>query len=73
MNHAHEFPVEKMCQVLGVSRSGYYRFKRYELKSEDERSAYLDDKIRREFTRSRESYGSPRLTIALKAQGVRTH
>ena len=26
MDHRLEFPVEKMCQVLQVSRSGYYRW-----------------------------------------------
>ena len=26
-NHRSEFSVEKMCRVLDVSRSGYYRFR----------------------------------------------
>lgn len=63
------FAVKKMSDVLGVSRSGYYvsgptgpRAK------ENERLGAL---IRQVWMKSRELYGSPRITVELHSQGVR--
>ena len=59
-----------MCEVLKVSRSGYYSSLN---RSESERSKanrrLLSD-IRMVHDRSRRTYGSPRVTAELHAQGV---
>lgn len=57
-----------MCEVLGVSTSGYYYWKK-ELK-EDLQTSDLDAKIRVIFTESRQTYGSPRIYKALHKEGI---
>ena len=57
-----------MCVVLGVSRSGYYYWRKELkgcLKTQD-----LDEKIKEVFEKSRQTYGSPRIHKALKKNGV---
>jgi putative transposase len=65
------FEVKKMAEVLGVNRSGYYAY-RMRLKSsralENER---LQTLIRLIWGKSRELYGSPRITAELRSQGLR--
>jgi putative transposase len=58
-DHRAEFPVDLMCQVLGVSRSGYYAWR-----------ARLVEQIREAHEESRSVYGSPRVYRELKARGV---
>jgi putative transposase len=65
------FRVKKMSEVLGVSRSGYYASLeegRGERARENERLGAL---IRQIWVKSRELYGSPRITVELQAQGAR--
>lgn len=70
MDHRLEFPVEKMCQVLGVSRSGYYRW--YKQLGDIERlDDDLDGLIQHSFESSRGTYGSPRIWYDLAKQGIR--
>ena len=69
MEHAKEFPVKKMSEVLGVSRSGYYTW----LKNKDEKEAkveLLDAQIKKVFDASRQTYGSPRVKDALEKKKV---
>ena len=57
-----------MCKVLGVSRSGYYKW----LKTADQiKGTYrdLDQKIERSFEQSRCNYGSPRIAQDLVKSG----
>ena len=64
------FRVKKMSEVLGVSRSGYYASAGGggERARENERLGVL---IRQIWVKSRELYGSPRITVELQAQGIR--
>lgn len=63
------FSVEKMCNVLGASRSGYYnRMKNGKSKRELEREDLLS-KIKEAYVESRGIYGSPRITAELKRRG----
>jgi putative transposase len=59
------FRVKKMSEVLGVSRSGYYVYleeRGGERARENERLGAL---IRQIWVKSRELYGSPRITVEL--------
>ena len=67
--HQHEFKVEKMANVLGVSRSGFYGFVKGEITLHKKRDLYLGERITMIFEESRQTYGSPRIHAALKAQG----
>jgi len=61
-----------MCKCLGVSSSGYYKYKkRKAIRAADPSSvpgAELDERIRQSFDTSRGTYGSPRITIDLNKQ-----
>lgn len=59
-----------MCEVLKVSKSGYYSWRNRpeSARSKDNRSLLIQ--IRLSHRRSRQTYGSPRITEDLRAQGV---
>ena len=65
------FAVRKMCRVLGVSRSGYYRYLRRGLSRRHEESRSLLTKIRQVWEWSHKIYGSPRVTAELRDRGFR--
>ncbi|RXG63564.1 IS3 family transposase [Candidatus Atribacteria bacterium 1244-E10-H5-B2] len=50
-----------MCQVLKVSRSGYYDWVKYPLSKRRIKDMKLKQKIREIYTNSRKTYGSPRI------------
>jgi putative transposase len=62
-----------LCEALLVSRSGYYDWKKRSQKPGPRQveNAYLRERIREEFARSRRTYGSPRLAHALGCPGRR--
>jgi len=69
MDYANQFPVKKMCEVFGVSRSGYYNW----LSKKDclaTQMNTLDERIKREFDKSRATYGSPRICLELQQTGI---
>jgi len=69
-NHRSEFSVKKMCRVLGVSRSGYYIWGKH-IKSDRQReNEHLLVYIRDAFEKGRGTYGSPRVTAELQANGI---
>lgn len=65
------FPVQAMCQALGVSRSGYYAWKARPLEGTDPETMALTAEIKSAHHRSRGTYGSPRIHHELRARGVR--
>ena len=65
-NYSSRFPVEMMSRVLGVSRSGYYKYLKMRLLKE--RQGGLDKRIKAAFEASRRRYGSPRLSQLLNKQ-----
>jgi transposase InsO family protein len=70
--HLTAFPVDVSCEVLQVSRSGYYaRRKRPPQSARAKRREDLAVKIERVHAQNRKVYGSPRVCQALKAQGER--
>lgn len=62
--------VEEMARVLGVSRSGYYHFFHRKISKRQQENEKLQEMIRTIFSKSRHTYGSPRIHAELKAQGV---
>lgn len=66
-----EFEVQAMCEVLDVSRAGYYAWLKRPASARERANAILDEQISKVFAESRETYGSPRVHSALKKQGVK--
>ena len=62
--------VATMCRVLGVSRSGYYAARQRPPSARAQDDAALTERIREIHTRSRETYGSPRIHAELRYEGV---
>ena len=60
-----------MCRVLGVSRSGYYAWRKRPQSQRQRQNRLLTVQIAAIFRASRQSYGSPRVRAELRAQGVR--
>jgi putative transposase len=60
-----------MCQVLNVSRSGYYAWRKRLPSVREMANQKLLQAIRKEYQESDEVYGSPRITEALRRQGWR--
>jgi len=59
-----------MANVLGVSRSGYYRYVQSKPSHREQANQVLLEQIKKVHQDSRELYGSPRVYAALKQQGV---
>jgi putative transposase len=59
-----------MCQVLGVSKSGYYKWLNSEPSRRSMENQTLTLSIRKIHKRSKGTYGSPRIAEELRAQGV---
>lgn len=60
-------PVSRLCQLLGVSVSGYYAWKTRKASVRQRTDLVLLADIRSRFTASRETYGSPRMHAELTA------
>ena len=70
MKGAHS--VAMLCELLGVSRSGYYRWKESAPTTREREDDALADKIVQAHAESRSAYGAPRIVEDLKAQGIKT-
>lgn len=64
------FPVGKMCEVLQVSRSSFYHWKKIKPTGRSERRAVLSAAIFSIYHWSRGRYGSPRIARELEAKGM---
>jgi putative transposase len=63
------YPVEVACEVLGISRSGYYAWKKRKQSQREQENQALIEHIRRIHRMSRKTYGSPRVHAALGHAG----
>jgi putative transposase len=70
-NHRNVFPIEKMCTVFKVSRSRFYTWLSNELSSTAIENQILIEKIRVIHRKSKQTYGSPRITQELYKLGVK--
>jgi len=62
--------VKKMCEVLEVSRGGFYAWLRSPESERSHANRALLTEIRVAFDRSRQTYGSPRMTEELNDSGI---
>ena len=65
-----EFPVLRLCQVLGVSRSGYYAWRNRPPSAREMANQELYQQIQGVYQGSHQTYGSPRIYQALKQEQV---
>lgn len=64
--------VEAVCEALAVSASGYYAWCERDISLHQQADARLADEIEQMFVASRRTYGSHRVWLALREQGLRT-
>jgi putative transposase len=67
--HLQAYPIETVCRVLAVSRSGYYAWRDRPMSDRQARADQLEAKICAVHEQTRCVYGSPRLCKALQSQG----
>ena len=65
------YPVTLLCRVLQVARSAYYAWARRGVSARAQADAVLTTQIAAAHTRSRRTYGAPRIHAELRAAGVR--
>ena len=68
-NHQGQFIINICCDVLQVSRSGYYDWRKRKPSNQELSNRNLDRRIRELFTQQKQRAGSPRITKDLKAEG----
>jgi len=67
--HQERNSIGRMCELFGISRSGYYAWKKRKPSQREQYHQTLIDQIRRIHQLSRKTYGSPRVYAQLKKQG----
>ena len=65
------YPIAKLCRMFGVSKSGYYAWRSRPPSERSRQDAVLMEKIREIHSRSRQTYGCPRVHAELRSLGVR--
>jgi transposase InsO family protein len=66
-----DYPITLLCAVLGISRSGYHAWDGGHRDRRSARDRYLGKCIDQAFEQSRRTYGYPRMTLELRANGER--
>jgi putative transposase len=66
-----DYSIVKMCQLLEVSRSGYYQWWRRDESLHQKQDRELKEKIRNIYEQNNKRYGSYRIHQALRSQGIR--
>ncbi len=69
--HRETFKVDLMCDVLKVSRPGFYAWLKRPESHRSRENRTLADKIRVIHKDNKEIYGSPRIHAELKDQGIK--
>lgn len=70
-NHEYLFPIEKMCKVLEVGSSGYFKWKNKPVSNRALMKNEITQKITSIYFASKQRYGSPRITTELNALGYK--
>jgi putative transposase len=66
-----EHSISRLCKVLGVSRVGFYAWRRRPQSARELRDRELARVVAAVFDESRQTYGAPRVHAELQARGVR--
>ena len=69
--HQAEYAVRTVCELLGVSTSGYYAWRHRAPSARSQANVRLTQRIRAIHERSRQTYGVPRITAELREDGHR--
>ena len=74
-DHRSAYCVKRLCQVLGISRSGFYLWQAAAGKraAKAAADAVLTERIRAIHTASARTYGVPRITAELRGAGTRAN
>jgi putative transposase len=67
--HRFQYRVEKLCSVMQVSRSGYYKWKNRKPGEREKRRKQLEKRIHYHFYGFKQRYGSPKITEKLRQEG----
>jgi transposase InsO family protein len=67
-----EHPIRMLCQLLGVSPSGYYGWRQKRPTKRQREDAALAAQIAAAHRASRKTYGAPRIVEDLREEGIRT-
>jgi putative transposase len=59
-----------LCRMLGVSKSGYYAWRKRPRSKRVREDVVLTEKIRQIHGRSRQTYGYPRVHAELRSLGI---
>jgi putative transposase len=71
MHQQHtEFKVSRMCQLLEVSRSGYYEWRSRPPRAEVEAEQQVEAKVKHYFAQGRGTYGTRRIKYLLTQEGL---
>lgn len=70
--HKQQFPIVVMCNVLGISESGLYAWRKRPACQRKREDAQLTQEIRQVYATHRGRYGSPRIHRELQDQGQST-
>lgn len=68
-HHHRRYPIERQCQILQVSRSGYYDWLSRSPSARDRANQALLAQIQLIHRQSKHRYGAPRIHAALRQQG----
>jgi len=68
--HRRVWPVNAICRVLSVTRSGFFAWLKRRVSERRRRREELAEKIKATHEKNRGVYGSPRIFEALRADGV---
>lgn len=68
-NHESQFPIEKMCLILKISSSGYYKWKNRVVSARALKKSVMKQKIKDLYFGFKQRYGSQRITVEMKALG----
>ena len=69
-DHQASYPIATMCELLGVSSSGYYAWAKRRPSPRAEADVALTAEIRAAHAASRGTYGAPRVHAELTAKGI---
>lgn len=65
--HESLFPIEKMCKVLEIGSSSYYKWKTKSISNGESSKKEIKQQVISIYFASKQRYGSPRITFELES------